>query len=105
MVYKTCLLAGILKESITLKERSRVCSPGRTANDVVECQDRDELESNHKDANTHMLLHAKHAFNTCDIVTIRLPITDVFSSLCCNATSTGFKETISNNWDRHTITQ
>ena len=76
--YKTCQLNGILNVFITSKETCRWLSPGSTDDDVLECHDCADLESNHEEADTRLLLHAKHAANTYDSVIIRSPDTDVF---------------------------
>ena len=76
--FKTAQLHGILEMYVTSKEQCHVLSPGTSAGDVVQCNECVELESDHEEADTRLLLHAKHALNTCDSVTIRSPDTDVF---------------------------
>ena len=48
------------------------------ADGLLETNDVPELQNDHKEADTRMLLHAKHASHDHDDVVIRSPDTDVF---------------------------
>ena len=75
---KTSQLQSLSNVYITSKEKCQVLAPGTFIDDAVVCYDCIELESNHEEADTRLLLHAKHAMNTCDSVIIKSPDTDVF---------------------------
>ena len=81
--YKTSQLESILNVYITSKEKCHVLSPGASADDKVMCNNCAELESNHEEADTRLLLRAKHAMNMYDSVIIKSPDTDVF--ILCTA--------------------
>ena len=76
--YKTSQLQDISYVYVTSKEKCCVFSPGASSDDEVLCRDCVELESNHEEADTRLLLHAKHAMNTYDSVIIKSPDIDVF---------------------------
>ena len=56
------------------------------------------LESNHEEADTRLLLHAKHAMNTNDAVTIRSPDTDVFILCAAMRKRLGSKRLVLYEW-------
>ena len=56
------------------------------------CGDVVELRSNHEEADTRMLLHARHAANATTRVVIQSPDTDVLALSVCHFTSIGSQE-------------
>ena len=57
-----------------------MCASGNAAVVYEECA---ALESDHEEADTRVLLHAKYAMNTCHSVIIKSPDTDMF--ILCTA--------------------
>ena len=63
---------------VTSKSKCFILSPGVSSNDQVLSREVAEVECDHEEADTHLLLHAKHAANTYDKIIIKSPDTDVF---------------------------
>ena len=61
----------------TSKDKCYVYHPNRSGDDPVRTDSFPPLDSNHEEADTRLLLHAKHAASTYDTVIIRSPDTDV----------------------------
>ena len=76
--YKSSQLTQVENLYITTKEKCYVLSCSAFDEDPVLCCECSVLESNHEEADTRMLLHAKHAMGTNVNVIIRSPDTDVF---------------------------
>ena len=63
---------------VTSKEKCYSFSCGMADNALVVCDEVSELKSSHEEADTRLLLHAKHAAIENDRVIIKSPDTDVF---------------------------
>ena len=63
---------------VTSKSKCFKLSPGVFSNDQVLSQEVVELECDHEEADTRLLLHSKHAANAHDRIIIKSPDTDVF---------------------------
>jgi hypothetical protein len=63
---------------VTSKEKCFHFSHGRSDDDLVVCNEILELECNHEEADTRLLLHAKHAATNNDAIIIKSPDTDIF---------------------------
>lgn len=75
---KSSQLVGISMLYVTSREKCYVLSHSVAEDDLVCSNEISVLESNHEEADTRMLLHAKHAAATYDRVIIKSPDTDVF---------------------------
>ncbi len=69
---------GITTMYVTAKEKCYVISLGDSDDDPVRSEVVSVLQSNHEEADTRLLLHAKHATATYDRIIIKSPDTDVF---------------------------
>ena len=75
--YKSCQFAYVSVLYATSKDKCYTYHPNRNGNDPVRTESFPPLDSNHEEADTRLLLHAKHAASTYDTVIIRSPDTDV----------------------------
>ncbi|XP_028408501.1 uncharacterized protein LOC114531057 [Dendronephthya gigantea] len=75
--YKSSKLASVSVLYATSKDKCYIYRPGRNGDDPVRTASFPPLDSNHEEADTRLLLHAKHAASTYDTVIIRSPDTDV----------------------------
>ena len=73
--YKSCQFASVSVLYATSKDKCYTYHPNR--NDPVRTESFPPLDSNHEEADTRLLLHAKHAASTYDTVIMRSPDTDV----------------------------
>ena len=71
-------LGGISTMYVTAKEKCYLISRGDSDDDPVRREVVSILQSNHEEADTRLLLHAKHAAATYDRIIIKSPDTDVF---------------------------
>jgi hypothetical protein len=71
-------LCAISTMYVTAKEKCYVLYAGVSGDDPVTSDEVSSLQSNHEEADTRLLLHAKHAAATYDRVIIKSPDTDVF---------------------------
>ena len=76
-MYKSSWLHGVSIIHVTAEEECHVFYSSAWRDAPVVCSVCPELESNHEEAYTRMVLHAKHASNPYDTVIIRNPNTDV----------------------------
>ena len=81
--YNSSQMQGVSSMFVTSKEKCHNLSCCALGNGTVVCEKCVALESDHEEADTRILLHAKHAMNTCDSVIIKSPDTDVF--ILCTA--------------------
>ena len=81
--YNSSQMQGISNMFVTSKEKCHNLSCCSSGNGTVVCEECVALESDHEEADTRILLHTKHAMNTCDSVIIKSPDTDVF--ILCTA--------------------
>ena len=63
---------------VTSKEECYVFSSNTSDGENIVRSDCPELKSNHEEADTRMLLHAKHASRSHDTMVIKSPDTEVF---------------------------
>ncbi len=63
---------------MTARGKCYVLYSGVSGDDPVTSDEVSSLQSNHEEADTRLLLHAKHATATYDRVIIKSPDTDVF---------------------------
>jgi hypothetical protein len=75
--YTPSQLGIIASLYVTSEEKCVQFSRGRSGDDLVVCNEILELECNHEEADTRLLLHAKHSATTNDAI-IKSPDTDVF---------------------------
>ncbi len=75
--YKSCQFASVSVLYAISKDKCYTYHPNRNGNDPVRTESFPPLDSNHEEADTRLLLHAKHAASTYDTVIIRSPDTDV----------------------------
>ena len=68
---------------VTSKTKCHLLTPGVSQTDPIQRQDVPELESDHEEADTRLLLHSKHAADSHDHIIIKTPDTDVF--ILCTA--------------------
>ena len=80
--YTTSPLIILPSLYVTSKEKCLHFSRGTSDEDLVVCDELLELQSNHEEADTRLLLHAKHAAVTNDNVMIKTPDTEVFDATC-----------------------
>lgn len=71
-------LGGILTMYVTVREKCYIISLGDSDDDPVRSEVVSILQSNHEEADTRLLLHAKHATATHERIIIKSPDTDVF---------------------------
>ena len=76
-MYESSRLHSVSTIYITAEEESHVFYLSKCRDAPVVCSVCPELESNHKEADTRMVLYAKHASNPHDTVIIRSSDTDV----------------------------
>ena len=76
-MYKSSRLHGVSTIYVTAEEECHVFYSSECRDAPVVCSVCPELESNHEEADTRMVLHAKHASNPYDTVIIRSSDTDV----------------------------
>lgn len=82
--YKSSQFTGVSMMYVTAKDKCYVFFPGEDRNNPsVSRNEIHMLESNHEEADTRLLLHAKYAAITHDRVIVRSPDTDVF--ILCTA--------------------
>lgn len=77
-IYASSHLGNLDVLYVTSKEKCYRFSRGTAGSDLVVCDEVSELESSHEEADTRLLLHAKHAAIENDRVIIKSPDTDVF---------------------------
>lgn len=63
---------------ITSKDKCYLLSPGTSPSDAVQRREIPDLESDHEEADTRLLLHSRHAARTHREILIKSPDTDVF---------------------------
>ena len=63
---------------VTSKTKCHLLTPGVTETDPIQRQEVPELESDHEEADTRLLLHSKHAAESYDHIIVKTPDTDVF---------------------------
>ena len=71
-------LGGISTMYVTVREKCYAISLGDSEDDPVKSEIVSILQSNHEEADTRLLLHAKHATATHERIIIKSPDTDVF---------------------------
>ncbi|XP_028410493.1 uncharacterized protein LOC114533190 [Dendronephthya gigantea] len=90
--YQSSQLAGVSTMYVTCKEKCFVLSCCTSESNPVLSLHCGALESNHEEADTRLLLHAKHAMDTNDAVIIKSPDTDVFLLCTAMQSSLGSKD-------------
>ena len=63
---------------VTSRDECHVFTPGDSEIDLVLRQDVPELQCDHEEADTRLLLHSKHAAEAYDHIIVKTPDTDVF---------------------------
>ena len=76
--YLSPQLSGLSCLYVTSNTKCIRLTPGKSASDPVIPENIPELESNHEEADTRLLLHVKHAAQTYDHLIVKTPDTDVF---------------------------
>ena len=76
--YETSKLNNLECMYITSKDRCYLLVPGSSPNAVLLHQEIRELESNHEEADTRLLLHSQHASFSHDRIIVKCSDTDVF---------------------------
>ena len=76
--YKTSQLSILQRIYITSNEKCILLTPATSPDDNVCREEVTELECDHEEADTRLLLHAKHASRRHDHIIIKTPDTDVF---------------------------
>ena len=76
--YKSSQLSTLQGIYITSNEKCFLLAPNASPEDPVCREEVTELECDHEEADTRLLLHAKHASRRHDRIIIRTPDTDVF---------------------------
>ena len=90
--YKSFQLRCVSTMYVTSKEKCYVFSSNVSDEDNIVCSNCPELRSNHEEADTRMLLHAKHASRSHDTTVIKSPDTDVFILLVAMLHNFGSKD-------------
>lgn len=76
--YVSSCLGHLLALYVTSKEKCYCITRARSDEDRVDCREMSDLESNHEEADTRLLLHANHAKDTNERIIIKSSDTDVF---------------------------
>ncbi len=74
---------------VTAKDKCYLLVPGSSPNSVLQHQEVQELESDHEEADTRLLLHSKHASFNHDRIIVRCSDTDVFVLCIANQENIG----------------
>ncbi|XP_046853934.1 uncharacterized protein LOC124447078 [Xenia sp. Carnegie-2017] len=80
--YVSSCLGHLSSLYVTSKDKCYCITRARSDEDKVECNEMYELECNHEEADTRLLLHANHAKETNERIIIKSQDTDV---LCCRS--------------------
>ena len=76
--YTSLRLCGIQSMYITSKDKCYLLTSGSSPNDRVLHHEVFELQCDHEEADTRLLLHSKHAAESHDTIIVKTPDTDVF---------------------------
>ena len=77
-MYKSLHLSGIQCEYITSKNKCYMLTSGSCPNDHVLHYEVPQLQCDHEEADTRLLLHSEHAAETHDTIMVKTPDTNIF---------------------------
>ena len=92
VTYKSFQFGCLSTMYVTSRDKCYVFSSNTSDEDNIVCSDCPELKSNHEEADTRMLLHAKLASYSHDTTLIKSPDTDVFILSVAMLHSLGLKD-------------
>ena len=87
--YQTAKLNNLECIYITSKDKCYLLVPGSSPNAVVQHEEVQELESDHEEADTRLLLHSQHASISYDSIIVKCSDTDVFLLCIANQNNIG----------------
>lgn len=76
--YESSCLGHLSALYVTSKEKCYCFTQARYEEEQIDCSEVSDLETNHEEADTRLLLHANQAKETNDRIIIKSPDTDVF---------------------------
>ena len=87
--YQTAKLNNLECIYITSKDKCYLLVPGSSPNAVVQHEEVQELESDHEEADTRLLLHSQHASISYDSIIVKCSDTDMFLLCIANQNNIG----------------